>query len=113
MITQGTAQCVADWVGAANEPPPEPNTDFDFRAPPMTIDEDQEVDESVAPAEEESAGESSANESMNVGVPPEPGAKEGEGCTQASSEHRDRHLNMIIILLLGVWGIRRRSRYAS
>ena len=113
VITQGTAQCVADWVGAESEPSPELDTDFEFRDPPMTIDEDQEAGESSALAGEESSGAASANASMNAGGSPEPNAKEGEGCAQVSSESRDRGLTRIVFLLLGVWGIRRRSRLAS
>ena len=109
VITQGTAQCIADWVGAMSVPPPEPNTDFEFREPPMMVDEDQQADESTIPAGSESAGDLESGESMSADGRPASDAKEGEGCNQMHSNHHDHRLHLIILLLLGGLGARRRS----
>ena len=76
-LTQGTAQCVANWVGAMSEPPPEPNTEFDFREPPMTEEGGEEVDdEGGMSAGEDTPNEPSAGMSMMADAAP-PGDKEG------------------------------------
>ena len=110
-LIQGTAQCVADWVGAMSEPPPEPNTEFDFREPPAA----SEAGEEVAAGDMVEGGdpdvEPGAGASMMVGdAAPEP--KEDEGCDQGASTRGLRTAHLVGLMLLGLFLIRRRRHAA-
>jgi len=90
-----------------SEPPPEPNTEFDFREPPMTQEAGEEIDEGGMAAGDESAGESGENMDMTAGnATPDP--EEDKGCDQSSAANGDRTAHLIGILLFALLAIRRR-----
>jgi len=94
-------------VGAMSEPPPEPNTDFDFREPPMTQEAGEETDEGGMVAGEE-VDDNPAGMGMNAGnAAPD---KEGEGCDQSSMTNGERTAHLLGVLLVGLLTLRRRQR---
>lgn len=108
-ITQGTAQCVADWVGAMSEPPAEPNTMFEFRDPPMVDEAGEEVageesGEEVASGEESGESGSAGDETMMAPAPP----GEKEGC-DLSAKRSHQPVAALWWLLIAI-GVMRRAR---
>jgi len=91
-----------------SEPPPEPNTEFDFREPPMTQEGGEEADdEGGMSAGEDAPVEPSAGVMTEGGAGPDP---KDEGCDQSSSVSGDRSAHLMGIMLLGLLVIRRRRR---
>jgi hypothetical protein len=91
-----------------SEPLPDPNTEFDFREPPMNIEEgdDSETGDDVAGGGESDDESDREMDMVADNVPA--GAKEDGGCDQSSLGHGHFTFHLIASLLLAIFALRRR-----
>ena len=102
-LVYGAAQCVADWVGQMSAEPEEINTEFEFREPPMVVEETAGEEAGTE------AGEDAGNGAMTE---PEGGegsanAEEKSGCDQRG---RGGRIPLTPLLLTLTWAVLRSRR---
>ena len=102
-LVYGAAQCVADWVGQMSAEPEEINTDFEFREPPMVVEETAGEETAIEAGEEAGAGTTMEQEAGESSA----GAEEKSGCDQRG---RGERIPLTLLLLTFMWAPLRSRR---